>query len=122
MNQEKQRQELASTFAHALIQSTTQKDMNLISRLNQFFFGKNYECTHSLNTDDIISKSIEMADEMANQLNSSECISDSEERKFVYLVFLKDKTLLVGCFDTERKANQYSNDSPNTIVVKTTVY
>ena len=45
-----------------------------------------------------------------------------EERKFVYLVFLKDKSLLVGCFDTEQKANQYSNDSPNTIVVKTMIY
>jgi len=116
MNKEKQREELASIFAHALIESTTQKDMNLLSRLNQFIFGKNYKAVHSINKHSIVNTSIELADEMIEQLNVN------ESWKIVYLVFIKDKNLLVGCFDTEEKANKYANNSLNTNVVKTEVH
>ena len=116
MNQEKERQELASIFAHALIQATTQTDISLLSRINKFLYGRDYKTKHSVNQDAIINASIEMADKMNKQLNRTEYISDPIERKYVYLVFTKEN-ILVGCFDTEEKAKKYANDSPNAIVI-----
>ena len=55
-----------------------------------------------------------------NETSKSNCWS-YEERKSVYIVFTKEN-ILVGCFDTEEKANKYINNSPNNCAVKTTVY